>query len=1125
LYSRIATNLQAGVYYVRVTENGRNNSLSRYTIRVTTDVYEVDNTVTQFRSITTDGSPQIRSLHQQTDVDWVQFSVNQSSIVTITTDGDAGGDTLVELFSSSNTNTPIGSNDNNGVNGYSTLERGRNNPLAAGTYFVRVTENGQNAPIDRYTLRVRSTDQFEQDNVASQAAPIPTDGTPQTHSFHEGSDVDWVTFTLNYASNVTIETNGDAGGDTVMSLYAANDLVNPIQTNDNNGTNGYSRIVRSRGTALPAGTYFVKVSENGQNNPLARYTISVNATDTYEVDNQAWQATLIPTDGSTQEHSFHVGADADWVTFTLGVRSNVTITTAGDEGGDTIVDLYRGSAIVPTFIQTNNDHTAGSGYSRLERSGVNSLPAGTYFVRVTENGQNNPLARYTISVEAKDLFEEDNDAANAKTIPTNGTVQEHSFHTGTDVDWVTFTLNYASNVTIETNGVLAGDTVLALYSANDLVNAIDTNDNNGLNGYSRITRAGATALPAGVYFVKVSESGQNNTLFRYSISVRATDTYEDDNLATQAKPIVTNGTLQEHSFHAGNDADWVSFTLSVRSNVLIQTAGNAGGDTIIDLYGPNSSTTLVQSNNDYTPGSLYSQIERRGAAALPAGTYYVRITENGQNNTLDRYTISVNATDAFEDDNTAAAAKPIATNGTLQEHSFHAGTDVDWVTFTLAVPSNVTIQTAGDAGGDTILHLYGPNSPTTQVDWNDDYTDFYSRIDRRGANALPAGTYYVRVSEYGQNNLLSRYTISVNATDVFEDDNTAAQAVPIATNGTVQEHSFHAGADADWVTFTLAVPSNVTILTAGVTGGDTILDLYTGSSTAPTLVQTNNDYVTGSLYSRIDRRGTTALPAGTYFVRVTENGQNNTLSRYTISVNATDAFEDDNLSSQAKPIATDGTFQEHSFHAETDVDWVTFTLSVPSAVSIVTDGISGGDTNLELFGPNSATTLVANTNGDAAPGYARITRGNTNALAAGTYHLRITGSNGGSGLSRYTVSVLATDTYEDDNVAVRATAIAYNNVAQSHSFHTRADVDWYKFTLITTVTVNFATSGAAGTGTSLELYDTTASNRIDGANYVGPTNTYATLSRQLGPGTYYVRLTEAGMDAVLGLYTMRIWLS
>ena len=483
--------------------------------------------------------------------------------------------------------------------------------------------------------------------------------------------------------------------------------------------------------------------------------------------------------------------------------------------------------------------------------------------------------------------------------------------------------------------------------------------------------------------------------------------------------------------------------------------------------------------------------------------------------------------DAFEADNTAATAAVIATTGAPQEHSFHSGTDTDWVTFTLGVQSNVTIQTAGVTGGDTRLDLYrGSSRALTFVQTNNDYmaNSLYSRIDRKGATSLSAGTYFVKITENGQNETLSSYTISVSASDVFELDNTAAQAKTIQTNGSVQEHSLHSGTDVDWVTFTLGVPSNVTILTAGDAPADTIVDLYTGPANLPTLIETNDNYAPGSGYSRIERLGNNSLPAGTYLVRISGNRQNSPLSRYAISVNATDLFESDDVSTQAKPIATDGTFQEHSFPTDSDVDWVTFTLPIRSNVSIVTSGNSGGDTKLDLFGPNSSTIPITSNDNDGMTLYSRLECIDADALPAGTYHLRITGQNGGSGLSRYTVSILAKDLYEDDNEVARATQISTDNVAQSHSFHTRADVDWYKFTLTTTTTVNIVTAGAAGTGTSLELYDHKMRSAA-GVNNVNPTNTYATLSRRLGPGTYYVRLTEAGMDAVLGLYTMRIWLS
>src|SRR5207247_570228 len=87
--------------------------------------------------------------------------------------------------------------------------------------------------------------------------------------------------------------------------------------------------------------------------------------------------------------------------------------------------------------------------------------------------------------------------------------------------------------------------------------------------------------------------------------------------------------------------------------------------------------------------------------------------------------------DAFEVDDTAAQASEIAISGAPQTHSFHVGTDVDWVRFTLANASNVTIETDGVAGGSTELRLYGPDNSTTQIAYDHDSGNGnYSRIDR-----------------------------------------------------------------------------------------------------------------------------------------------------------------------------------------------------------------------------------------------------------------------------------------------------------------------------------------------------------------------------------------------------------
>jgi len=140
--------------------------------------------------------------------------------------------------------------------------------------------------------------------------------------------------------------------------------------------------------------------------------------------------------------------------------------------------------------------------------------------------------------------------------------------------------------------------------------------------------------------VKVDEYGNNNTIDSYTISVDAGGTpppdHEPNNTPASANTIGTDGSPQTHSIHMGSDVDWVKFTLSETSDVLIETAGSSG-DTRMWLYGPDSSSNQIAYNDDGGSG-YFSRISR---TALAAGTYYVKVDEYGNNNTIDSYTISV----------------------------------------------------------------------------------------------------------------------------------------------------------------------------------------------------------------------------------------------------------------------------------------------------------------------------------------------------------------------------------------------------------------------------------------------------------------------------------------------------
>ncbi len=83
--------------------------------------------------------------------------------------------------------------------------------------------------------------------------------------------------------------------------------------------------------------------------------------------------------------------------------------------------------------------------------------------------------------------------------------------------------------------------------------------------------------------------------------------------------------------------------------------------------------------------------------------------------------------------------------------------------FTLTQPSGVVLETAG-ASGDTEMWLY--DSALSQLNYSDDDgVNLFSRIERTcAASPLPAGTYYVKVSEYNNNDPISSYTLSFQAT-------------------------------------------------------------------------------------------------------------------------------------------------------------------------------------------------------------------------------------------------------------------------------------------------------------------------------------------------------------------------
>ena len=248
-------------------------------------------------------------------------------------------------------------------------------------------------------------------------------------------------------------------------------------------------------------------------------------------------------------------------------------------------------------------------------------------------------------LNAVDSFESDNVASSATPI-ANGATQTHSIHEVGDKDWVSFTLPLGgTNLVIETSGA-SGDTEIFLFLT-DLENLLVSDDDGGDQLFSKISLLSPTA---GEYFLRVEEYSNNATIDSYAIKVSwrigslEGDSFEPDNTAETAVAI-SNGQTQNRSIHVDGDLDWATFTIGAggATDFVVETAGstvdqfNFSRDTVLTLFGPNSTTTALAGNDDIVAGS--NRFSRISLGSLAAGTYHVRVMEYNNNDRIEGYTL------------------------------------------------------------------------------------------------------------------------------------------------------------------------------------------------------------------------------------------------------------------------------------------------------------------------------------------------------------------------------------------------------------------------------------------------------------------------------------------------------
>ena len=119
---------------------------------------------------------------------------------------------------------------------------------------------------------------------------------------------------------------------------------------------------------------------------------------------------------------------------------------------------------------------------------------------------------------------------------------------------------------------------------------------------------------------------------------------------------------------------------------------------------------------------------------------------------------NANFRDRYENDNSPKTSTHMSINGTVRRqnnHSINPANDTDWINFRNPTTQSVTIEIL-NSKGDTRMWLYTKDGK--QIAYNDDGgTRHLSKIKTK----LSPGTYYIKIDEYGKNDIISSYDVRI----------------------------------------------------------------------------------------------------------------------------------------------------------------------------------------------------------------------------------------------------------------------------------------------------------------------------------------------------------------------------
>jgi len=350
---------------------------------------------------------------------------------------------------------------------------------------------------------------------------------------------------------------------------------------------------------------------------------------------------------------------------------------------------------------------------------------------------------------------------------------------------------------------------------------------------------------------------------------------ESSDIATATAAYDLTGAVPPGGYHV------TGFTVSTRTQIRVEAAGQLGGDPVIELY---DATGVLLLTDDDSGGDLDSRAE----IALAPGSYCLATRSYGGGPITADIRVGLAdhgaLTPGTGGSNIAACmadtpAMPLG-RGPLDQLPDRQASATDSVSaapyyrFTLAAPTPVTIR-AINARADPYIYVF--DGTGRLIGENDDYNDLNSRVDF--TDPLPAGTYCIAMRALSDPDLPVETSVGVfSETQMMQDLYASGEASPPSDGQTYPVVALGAldtrlvrdgtvGSDAVWHSFSVAAAGLVLIDAVGLGNSDPVIALFDDLGRAVA----RNDDSNGTLNSQIAAR----VSPGTYMLGVSQyHGEN-----------------------------------------------------------------------------------------------------------------------------------------------------------------------------------------------------------------------------------------------------------